>query len=75
MQDLILEIKTLQNQLTAMNKYYAQALTKTLITREEILELKVLMERIKEEPTKTKAMRKIIIKTNGNKKKNVRCKK
>lgn len=38
------EIKTISNQFSAMNKYYAEAMTKTLITKED---LKLVLEHIK----------------------------
>jgi len=73
--DLIEEIRSLQNQLSAMNKYYAQAVTKTLITKEELQELKDIMKLIKEEPVTSKKIKQIKNKTNEVKTKNGRRKK
>ena len=73
LRDIHERMLVLENILGSMTSYYSQAVSKTLITKEEIQSLKEILQKIKEEPKIIKKANKIV--NNEVKKKNVRRKK
>lgn len=56
--EILEKLEVMQNQLTSMNKYYAEALSKTFITNEEIQKILKHIDDIKEQEGKNVIKRK-----------------
>ena len=74
LRDIHERLMVIENKFTAMTSFYSEAVSKTLITKEDIQSLKKILDKVYEEPKAVKKMQKQV-KPNEVKKKNVRRKK